>query len=465
MAQQLNRLIKPLSTAGVPEHLGTATKESTVRIRTLTAAISVALLAVTGLAGCGSGGRSDPNTITYWASNQGSSLQQDRDILTPELAEFTKQSGIKVNLEVIPWSDLLDRITNATTSGEGPDVVNIGNTWSASLQATGAFVEFDDATLGKIGGKAKFLETSLSSTGAPGKTATSVPLYGLSYALFYNKQAFADAGITSPPSNWTQFVADAKKLTNPAAGKYGLSLAGASYTENVHFAFILGKQHGGNYFDQAGNPTFATPQNVAAIRQYLNLLAADKVTTPGSVENSTTPEAVTDFTAGRAAMIMGQTGVITAIATNGMQPSAYGVAPLPILDPLPPGGEQINSHVAGINIAAFKDKNTDGALKFINFMTGKAEQVRINQKYSALPVTSDAATDPIFQNPTTKIFLDVLKTTSAPMPMVTNEAQFETTVGSGVSSLIAQLVGGKTITDDDIKATLTAAQQKLTGGG
>lgn len=37
----------------------------------------------------------------------------------------------------MPWSDLLNRILAAATSGQGPDVLNIGNTWSSSLQATG----------------------------------------------------------------------------------------------------------------------------------------------------------------------------------------------------------------------------------------------------------------------------------------------------------------------------------------
>jgi len=128
-----------------------------------------------------------------------------------------------------PWSDLLDRITNATTSGEGPDVVNIGNTWSASLQATGAFVEFDDATLGKIGGKAKFLETSLSSTGAPGKTATSVPLYGCpTRCSTTSRRSPTPASPARRPTGRSS--SRTPKAHQPAAGKYGLALAGASYT-------------------------------------------------------------------------------------------------------------------------------------------------------------------------------------------------------------------------------------------
>jgi multiple sugar transport system substrate-binding protein len=433
-----------------------------VRLKTLTAALAVAL-AATGLAACGSGGGPDPKTITYWASNQGPSLQRDKEILTPELAEFTQQTGIAVKLEVIDWTHLLDRITTATTSGDGPDVVNIGNTWSASLQATGAFVDFDGPTLDKIGGQSKFLATSLSSTGAQGRTPASVPLYGLSYGLFYNKKAFAAAGITAPPTNWGEFVADARKLTHPAANTYGLSLAGGSYTESAHFAFIFGKQHGGSFFDKAGNPTFATPANVAAVKQYLDLMGVDQVSIPSSAEHDTTQDATADFTSGKAAMMMGQSNTTAYIAANGMPESDYGVATLPIESPLPAGGERVNSHVAGINIAAFKDKNTDGALKFINFMTGKAEQVKLNNAYGSLPVTHEAAADPAFQSPTVKTFLDVLANTSAPMPMITNESQFETTVGSAVKDLVAQIVGGRTVTDSDVQAALSAAQQKLGG--
>ncbi|MEO5873915.1 MAG: extracellular solute-binding protein, partial [Streptosporangiaceae bacterium] len=99
-------------------------------------------------------------TIKYWASNQGTSLDNDKEILTPELAKFTASTGIKVELEVVGWPDLLNRILAATTSGQGPDVLNIGNTWSASLQATGAFLPFDDAALTKIGGKERFLGPS-----------------------------------------------------------------------------------------------------------------------------------------------------------------------------------------------------------------------------------------------------------------------------------------------------------------
>src|SRR5689334_21052736 len=179
-----------------------------MHITRTTAAAAVAAALIASATACGGGSSTDGSgdggskTLTYWASNQGSSLENDKEVLEPELKKFEKQTGIKVKLEVVPWSDLLNRILAATTSGQGPDVLNIGNTWSASLQATGALLPWDEKNFGKIGGKDRFVESALGSAGAAGKDPAAVPLYSMAYALYYNKQIFADAGISKPPATW-----------------------------------------------------------------------------------------------------------------------------------------------------------------------------------------------------------------------------------------------------------------------
>ena len=42
------------------------------------------------------------------------------------------------------------------------------------------------------------------------------------YVLFYNKKDFAKAGISAPPTTWTQLEADAIKLSDPAKHHYGI---------------------------------------------------------------------------------------------------------------------------------------------------------------------------------------------------------------------------------------------------
>ncbi len=94
---------------------------------------------------------------------------------------------------MIGWNDLQTRIQTATTSGQGPDVLNIGNTWAASLQATGAFMPFDGDAMTAIGGKDKFVADGAGDRRRRrASDPTSVPLYGLAYGLYYNKAMFAD---------------------------------------------------------------------------------------------------------------------------------------------------------------------------------------------------------------------------------------------------------------------------------
>jgi len=246
---------------------------------------AAAVLAAASLTACGGSGddsAGSSKTLTYWASNQGASLEADKTILQPELDKFEKQTGIKVTVEVVPWSDLLNRLLAAAASGKGPDVVNIGNTWSASLQATGALVEFDDAALTAIGGKDRIVPAALAAAGAPGKPPAAVPLYSMAYSLYYNKKAFADAGITAPPTTWEQLAEYGRKLST--GGKWGLAIEGANPSENAHHAFTFSQQYGGEWFDSAGKPTFDSPQNVSAIKRYIDFMAADKITNPSNAE-------------------------------------------------------------------------------------------------------------------------------------------------------------------------------------
>ena len=428
-----------------------------------------ALLAVaaTGLAACGSSSSStssSPKKLTYWASNQGRTIQQDQQVLGAELKKFTKQTGIKVNLEVIPWTDLQNRIESAVSSGQGPDVVNIGNTWSASLQATGAFLPFDPATYAKVGGQGKFIQSTLTSTGAPGKTPTFVPLYGLAYGLFYNKQELSAAHITAPPSTWTQLVADAKKLTT-SKGQYGMCLEGGSYTEGVHFAFMFGEQNGANLF-QGSNPGLSSPAMVAGIKQYTDLLSADHVVNPADAQYLNDPQILGDFAKGKCSMMMLQSYGITGLGQFGMQRSAFGVAPIPLVSPLPPGGHPVATHVAGINIGVFKNtKNEAGALKLVNFLTSPAEQNVLNGSFGDLPVTPQSYSDPRFQGPDIKTVQQVLAKEAMTMPMVPDEAQFETLVGNAVKQLIAQAATGKPVTTQVIQTALNSANKQMEASG
>lgn len=427
-------------------------RKRAIAVAALAAAVS---LVVAGCSSSGSGGSSSGSTLTYWASNQGTSLDNDKQVLTPVLDDFTKQTGIKVKLEVIGWNDLQTRIQTAVTSGQGPDVLNIGNTWAASLQATGAFLPFDDANMKAIGGSDKFVPTALKTGGAEGKPVTSVPLYGLAYGLYYNKKMFSDAGV-QPPTNWEELVAAAKKLTNGTT--YGFALAAGSYTENVHFAFINASQNGGEWFDSKGNPTFTSQANIDGIKRYLDLMQTDKVVNPSNAQYDNGVQAVNDFATGKVGMILSQNNADASIVSNGMKSDQYGVVPFPA----PEGAKQIATFPAGINLSIFKNtKNKDGALKFVKYMTSESTQSKLAKPYATLPVldgvkptfTDNADEAATFQ----KIYNDMSK----PLPLVPAEDQFENTVGKAMNDMFAKIATGSTISDADIKAAMQNAQDQV----
>ncbi|GAA1446260.1 ABC transporter substrate-binding protein [Leifsonia poae] len=420
-----------------------------------------AIAAAIGLvaAGCsgsgGSTGNASGSTITYWASNQGTSLDNDKQVLTPVLDDFTKKTGIKVKLEVIGWNDLQTRIQTAVTSGQGPDVLNIGNTWAASLQATGAFLPFDDANMKAIGGADKFVKTALDTGGAPGKTKTSVPLYGLAYGLYYNKAMFTAAGVT-PPTTWEELVTDAKKLTT--GGKYGFALAAGSYTENAHFAFINAAQDNAELFDSKGNPTFTSDGVVSGIKRYVDLMQSDKVVNTSNAQYDNGVQAVNDFAKGKVAMILNQNNADSSIAANGMKSDAYGVVPFPA----PEGGQPVASHVAGINLSIMKNtKNKDAALQFVKFMTSESTQTTLGKPYASLPVLNGAKANFTDNAEEAATFQKIYNTMSKPLPLVPAEDQFENTVGKAMNDMFAKVATGGTVSEADIKAALKTAQDQV----
>ncbi|WP_158864930.1 ABC transporter substrate-binding protein [Leifsonia sp. AG29] len=420
------------------------------------AAIAAAVsLVVAGCSSSSGSGSSSGGTLTYWASNQGTSLDNDKQVLTPVLDEFTKETGTKVKLEVIGWNDLQTRIQTAVTSGQGPDVLNIGNTWASSLQATGAFLPFDDANMKAIGGSSKFVKTALDTGGAAGKPVTSVPLYGLAYGLYYNKKMFSDAGV-QPPTTWEELVAAAKKLTNGT--QYGFSLAAGSYTENVHFAFINGSQNGGEWFDSKGNPTFTSQANVDGIKRYLDLMQTDKVVNPSNAQYDNGVQAVNDFATGKVAMILSQNNADSSIVKNGMKSDQYGVVPFPA----PEGGKKIASFPAGINLSVFKNtKNKDAALKFVKYMTSSSVQSRLAKPYATLPVLAGAKAEFTDNADEAATFQKIYNEMAKPLPLVPAEDQFENTVGKAMNDMFAKIATGGTVSDADIKAAMQTAQDQV----
>ena len=109
-------------------------------------------------------------------------------------------------------------------------------------------------------------------------------VYGVSWfggvrGVWYRKDQFKAAGITSTPTTWPELVADAQKLMAKYPGTYGLG-APSNYT-NAIVSFIWGA--GGQvatYNNGKWTAELTSPQSEAGIKFYSDLMLANKVSPP-----------------------------------------------------------------------------------------------------------------------------------------------------------------------------------------
>ncbi len=195
------------------------------------------------------------------------------------------------------------------------------------------------------------------------------------------------------------------------------------------------------------------------VTQFVNLMATDKIVAPADAEYDQN-QSVSDFATGKAAMLMWQAAGST-LKAHGMTPSQYGVAPVPVQSGTPGPGD-IDSMVAGINIAIFKNTgNLSGALKFVKFMTSDAEQKTLNGEYGGIPPVKSALSDPAFSTPELTVLRSVLANSAAALPQVPKESQFEQLVGTAMKNLFADAAAGRPVTAQTVKQQLASAQQQM----
>jgi multiple sugar transport system substrate-binding protein len=164
-------------------------------------------------------------------------------------------------------------------------------------------------------------------------------------------------------------------------------------------------------------------------------------------------------------MIQPSTSTAT-LESRGMKTDEYGLAPFPVLDPLPAGGEPAVGYVSGTNTVVFKNaSNQELALEFVKYLTSTEKQVELSQAYGSLfPAVTEALEEPAFQGGQMDVFTEILRN-SAPLPQVPEEGEFETFVGKAVTNLIQKAATTGSVTESDIKAELEAAQQRIKAGG
>ncbi|MFD8839661.1 ABC transporter substrate-binding protein [Streptomyces griseofuscus] len=189
------------------------------------AALALAASAVLLTAACtgqsDAGATDDPTkdtTINFWHAW---SAPNEVAAVKSLVAGFEKaHSNIHVHIVGNMTDDKINQALR-TGGGDAPDVISSFTTNNVGkFCSSGALIDLDPF-LKKAGiDPARTFPKAMNEYTRFDGDRCTVPLLGDAYGLYYNKTAFAKAGIKQPPRTWSEFEADAKRLTVPAGDSY-----------------------------------------------------------------------------------------------------------------------------------------------------------------------------------------------------------------------------------------------------
>lgn len=238
------------------------TRKHTVRTALPAVAVATALV----LAGCSSGGSSSAagsstnfggTKVTVWNSI-------DYNPYEGQQKAFFEACGKKLNITVADQTitgDYPSTLLKAASSKSLPGVVQLNTDVELpTLASEGAL-----ANLGTLGVSTAGESSSVAALGKYKGTLYGLPSNVENYAIFYDKDAFVKAGITTPPATFADFVSDAAKVTSST--QHGVALSGVSGDGSVASYFLPWILSAG------GNPSDPTSAGtIAAVNLYKQLV-------------------------------------------------------------------------------------------------------------------------------------------------------------------------------------------------
>ena len=431
--------------------------------RTILAATAATAAVSMLLAGCGStsgGANDDPTkdvTITFW---HGWSAPSEAKAIKENIDAFeAKNKNIKVKV-VGNITD--DKINQALRAGgrTAPDVVASFTTDTVGQFCSSKVFADLDPFLKKsdIDVEATFPAPMLDYTQFEG-TRCSLPLLGDAYGLYYNKDAFKEAGITAPPKTLSEFDKAAQALTKAK----GDSFSQLGFMPNYHgyestFTHYAASW-GAEYFDDNGKSNVANDPGFEQLLTWQKGLV-DKLGGFSKLEkyrNTFGDEfgPKNPFMTGQVAMSIDGEWRAGMIDEAGVD-FEYGVAPFPVPDDKADtyGGGYLSGTIIGIS---GKSQKQNAAWELVKYLTTDTDAVvSFANAIHNIPSTNEALQSPeLKKTPAVEAFLAI-----AGNP---NSTTTPASVNGGAYQLTLQDVGfayesGKTT---DAKAALEKAAKQI----
>lgn len=364
--------------------------------------VGAALVAALGMvAGCSNQSKdkaSEP--LTFWYMGDG-----DQGV-KPIVENFTKETGIKVKIQSIPWSSSRDKLLTAVAAKNGPDVAQMGTSFMSEFVDAGALADISDDVKKTDDLKStNFFDGSVATTKFDNKYY-AVPWYTETRVLYYRKDLLESVGYSQAPKTWEELSDAAKKLAKRGDNMYGLNVDASEPT----FGFMFARQNGSKLFDSQDKPLFAQPEMVDALK-YL-----EDIVTSGAAPKTNLGLDISQSFGGKGVVPMFISGpwMINTVKENAPDiKGKWAVAELP------KGPVNNVSVTGGANLAVFNSsKKKADALKLINYLAKKDNQIAYFKATNSLPTNKAAwQADTFTSDPIISVFGKQLEN-SQPMPLM-----------------------------------------------
>jgi multiple sugar transport system substrate-binding protein len=222
-------------------------------------------------------------TITYWNGLTGA----DGKVMDELIDRFTKETGIRVEQQRLPWADLYAKLQVSVPAGEGPDLALIHTVEVPHFAHDGVLEAIDDATLGGKGFRGDdYLPATWQGGTFQGKRY-SLPLDVPQHLLYLNVKLMKDTGLVAAdgkpkvPTSRDELVRMAKAMTKGEAFGFAIGTVNPGrYTWGFH---NLLWQNGANiYAPDLKRAAVADPAALEVAEFFASLPNQHKVAPPAN---------------------------------------------------------------------------------------------------------------------------------------------------------------------------------------
>ncbi len=305
--------------------------------------------------------------------------------------------GTKIEIEVVPWDNLQQKLTTDISAGANADLSIIGTRWLLDYVSQGIVAPLDSYVTPDF--KARFIDTFLKPSVMNGKVY-GLPIAASARAMYYNKDVFKKAGYDTPPGTWADFKTAAEKIKSTGGGVFPFGLQGKEIETDVYFYYGFWS-YGGDIIKD-GKSGIDSQAGIDAAKLYKGFIDAG-LTEPG-VTSYNREDVQNLFKQGKVATVITApflSGQIKKEAPN----LAYGVAPIPA----GPSGDQGTYGVTDSIVMFQNSKVKDEAWKFLDFLFTTQQRAKFDEVEGFLPVNVEESKMPMFaDNPDLKVFTSLL---------------------------------------------------------